>query len=55
VRLIGRHDTVFLYVIYGLFIFVFTCVDLVSTGELSFAANLWYVPYALYAFAKLMD
>ena len=55
VRLIGRHDAVFLYVIYGIFIAIFTSVDLFSTGELRFAANFWYVPYALYAFAKLMD
>jgi 1,4-dihydroxy-2-naphthoate octaprenyltransferase len=55
VRLIGRHDAVFLFVIYGLFIAIFTSVDLFSTGDLHFAANFWYVPYTLYAFAKLMD
>ena len=55
VRLIGRHDAVFLYVIYSVFTAVFSSVDLFSTGELRFAANLWYIPYALYAFAKLMD
>jgi 1,4-dihydroxy-2-naphthoate octaprenyltransferase len=55
VRLIGRHDAVFLFVIYALFIAIFTSVDLFSTGDLHFAANFWYVPYALYAFAKLMD
>jgi uncharacterized membrane protein len=55
VRLIGRHDGVFLFVQYALFIMIFTLVDLFSTYDLRFALNLWYIPYALYAFAKLMD
>ena len=54
VRLIGRHDAVFLFVIYSLFTTVFTLVDLFSADYI-FAVNLWYLIYALYAFAKLMD
>ena len=54
VRLIGRHDSVFLFVIYSLFTTIFTLVD-VFASDWKLAANLWYIVYALYAFAKLMD
>lgn len=54
VRLIGRHDAVFLFVIYGLFNSVSTIIDALSR-DFRFGVNLWYLIYALYAFAKLMD
>lgn len=54
VRLIGRHDAVFMFVIYALFTTVFTIVDTLAS-DWRFAANLWYLVYALYAFGKLMD
>ena len=54
VRLIGRHDAVFLFVIYTLFTFMFNLVDLISTNYI-FAVNFWYLIYALYVFGRLMD
>ena len=53
-RLIGRHDAVFLFVIYTLFAFMFNLVDLISTNYI-FAVNFWYLIYALYVFGRLMD
>ena len=54
VRLIGRHDAVFLFVIYSVFTTIFGIVDIFASNWF-FAANTWYILYALYAFAKLMD
>lgn len=54
VRLIGRHDAVFLFVIYSLFTTIFTIVDMCASN-IAFASNLWYILYALYAFARLMN
>lgn len=54
VRLIGRHDAVFLFVIYSIFTAIFTLVD-VCAAEWTYAVNFWYLLYALYAFARLMD
>lgn len=54
VRLIGRHDAVFLFVIYTVFAFMFNIVDLISTNYI-FAVNFWYLIYALYVFGRLMD
>lgn len=53
-RLIGRHDAVFLFVIYTIFTFMFNLVDVISTNYI-FAVNFWYMIYALYVFGKLMD
>lgn len=54
VRLIGRHDAVFLFVIYTLFTVLFNIVDFFSSNYI-FAVNLWYLVYALYVFGRLMD
>lgn len=54
VRLIGRHDAIFLFVIYTLFTFLFNVVDFFSTNYI-FGLNFWYLIYALYVFGKLMD
>jgi hypothetical protein len=54
VRLIGRHDAVFLFVIYTLFTFIFTIVDVFSK-DYRVAVNMWYIGYGLYAFARLME
>ena len=54
-RLIGRHDAVFLFVIYSVFTTLFVLVDACSKPDLRLAANIWYLLYALYAFGKLMD
>eukprot|EP00347_Sterkiella_histriomuscorum_P017077 403350756 len=54
VRLVGRHDAVFLFVIYTLFTFLFNIVDFFSTNYI-FGINLWYIIYSLYVFGKLMD
>jgi hypothetical protein len=53
-RLIGRHDSVFMFVTYALFQAIFTIVDTLSS-DWRFMVNMWYLMYALYAFAKLMD
>lgn len=53
VRLIGRHDAVFLFVIYSLFTALFILVDTFS-ADYRLACNMWYFVYALYAFGKLM-
>lgn len=53
-RLIGRHDAVFLFVIYTLFVFLFNAVDFISTNYF-YATNFWYMIYALYTFGKLME
>ena len=53
-RLIGRHDAVFLFVIYTLFTFIFTIVDVFSK-DYRVAVNMWYIGYGLYAFARLME
>jgi|LauGreDrversion4_2_1035121.scaffolds.fasta_scaffold167710_2 1,4-dihydroxy-2-naphthoate octaprenyltransferase len=55
VRLIGRHDGVFLFVVYSLFSTLFTLVDACAKPEIRLAANGWYLLYALYAFGKLME
>ena len=54
VRLIGRHDAVFLYVIYTLFTLLFNIVDFFSSNYI-FGINFWYLIYALYVFGRLMD
>ncbi len=54
VRLIGRHDAVFLFVVYTLFTVLFTLVDTFSR-DFGFAINMWYLGYATYAFARLME
>jgi len=54
VRLIGRHDAVFLFVIYSIFTFIFTLVDVFSK-DYRVAVNIWYIVYALYAFSRLME
>jgi hypothetical protein len=54
VRLIGRHDAVFLFVIYTLFTFLFNFVDFIST-DYHFGINFWYLIYAIYIFGKLME
>lgn len=54
VRLIGRHDAVFLFVIYTIFTMLFNIVDFFSSNYI-FGVNLWYIVYALYVFGKLMD
>ncbi|CDW74674.1 UNKNOWN [Stylonychia lemnae] len=54
VRLIGRHDAVFLFVIYTMFTFLFNLVDTLANNYV-FVFNLWYTVYALYVFGKLMD
>ena len=53
VRLVGRHDAVFLFVLYSLFTCLFCIVDAFSSNYI-LAANIWYIVYALYAFGKLM-
>jgi hypothetical protein len=53
-RLIGRHDAVFLFVIYTLFTVAFNLVDIIATNYI-FAINFWYTLYALYVFGRLMD
>ena len=54
VRLIGRHDAVFLFVVYSLFTVLFTLVDTLSK-DFRFGVNMWYLGYATYAFARLME
>ena len=54
VRLIGRHDSVFLFVVYSMFTLLFTVVDVFSR-DYRFGVNLWYLGYATYAFARLME
>jgi hypothetical protein len=54
VRLIGRHDAVFLFVIYTLFTVLFVLVDVFSR-DFHFGMNFWYLGYATYAFARLME
>lgn len=54
VRLIGRHDAVYLFVIYTLFTLLFNMVDTFASSYI-FIVNLWYTLYALYVFGKLMD
>jgi len=54
VRLIGRHDAVFLFVVYSLFTLLFTLVDVFSV-DYRFGLNLWYLAYATWAFARLME
>lgn len=54
VRLIGRHDAVFLFVLYTMFTFFFNFVDFVSASYY-FGLNFWYLIYAIYAFGKLME
>ena len=54
VRLIGRHDAVFLFVVYSLFTVLFVLVDVFSR-DYRFAINFWYLGYATYAFARLME
>lgn len=53
-RLIGKHDAVFLFVIYSLFVWMFNTIDFFATSY-SFGLNYWYLVYALYVFGKLMD
>ena len=55
VRLIGRHDAVFLFVVYSIFAALFTLVDACSKPDVRLAANGWYLVWALYAFGKLME
>ena len=52
--MIGRHDAVFLFVVYTLFALSFSFVDTVATKYV-FAVNFWSLLYALYVFGKLMD
>ena len=54
VRLIGRHDAVFLFVVYTLFTVLFTLVD-VCSRDFRFGLNFWYLGYATYTFARLME
>ena len=53
-RLIGRHDAVFLFVVYTLFTVLFTLVD-VCSRDFRFGLHLWYLGYATYTFARLME
>lgn len=55
VRLIGRHDAVFLFVVYSIFAALFTLVDACSKPDIRLATNGWYLVWALYAFGKLME
>ena len=54
VRLIGRHDAVFLFVVYTVFTVLFTLVD-VCSRDARYGLNLWYLGYATYTFARLME
>jgi len=54
VRLIGRHDSVFLFVLYSAFLAMFSIVDCLAQ-DYRLGLHTWYIIYALYAFAKLMD
>jgi 1,4-dihydroxy-2-naphthoate octaprenyltransferase len=54
VRLVGKHDAVFLFVIYSIFIFIMNMMDFVSTNYI-FSINLWYTFYSVYMFGKLME
>lgn len=54
-KLIGRHDAVFLFVVYSIFAALFTLVDACSKPDIRLAANGWYLVWALYAFGKLME
>lgn len=54
VRLVGKHDAVFLFVIYSIFVFTLNFMDFVSTHNI-YCLNFWYTLYAIYVFGKLMD
>mmetsp|Transcript_23707 Transcript_23707/g.18126 ORF Transcript_23707/g.18126 Transcript_23707/m.18126 type:complete len:320 (+) Transcript_23707:99-1058(+) len=54
VILIGKHDAVFLFVIYSFFIFVMNLLDTVTVSYV-FGVNLWYNVFTIYAFGKLME
>ncbi len=54
VRMIGRHDATFLFVIYSLFTFLFNMVDFFCHSYY-FGINFWYLIYAYCSFEKLME
>lgn len=54
VRLVGKHDAVFLFVIYSMFIFLLNLLDLFTVNYF-YGLNFWYSIYSIFAFGKLMD
>jgi hypothetical protein len=54
ITLIGRHDSLFLYIVFGFFMFTYNFIDTLSSAyELAF--NLWFVLFALYLVNCAMD
>lgn len=54
VRMVGKHDATFLFVIYSLFTFLFNLVDFFCHSYY-FGINFWYLIYAYCTFESLMD
>jgi len=54
VRLIGRHDATFLFVMNSLFTFFFNLVD-IFVQNYAYGFNFWYLFYAYFTFEYLMD
>mmetsp|Transcript_45852 Transcript_45852/g.33599 ORF Transcript_45852/g.33599 Transcript_45852/m.33599 type:complete len:150 (+) Transcript_45852:795-1244(+) len=54
VRLIGRHDATFLFVMNSLFTFFFNLVDF-FVQNYAYAINFWYLIYAYFTFEYIMD
>ena len=54
VRLVGRHDATFLYVMNSLFTFFFNLVDFFAQNYM-IGVNFWYFLYAYFTFEYLMD
>jgi hypothetical protein len=54
VRLVGKHDASFLFIIQSLFVFLVNLMDFFSTNYI-IGFNLWYIIYVIYAFGKIMD
>lgn len=54
VTLIGRHDCLFLYVVFSMFVFVYNLLDMFATAyEIGY--NLWYLLFSFYIINCAMD
>jgi hypothetical protein len=54
VRMVGKHDAIFLYLMFSIFTFIFNVIDF-STVTYSFASLIWFSVFTLYMFDRLME
>lgn len=54
VRLVGKHDASFLFIMQSLFVFLLNLLDFTSVNYM-IGCNLWYLIYVIYAFGKIME